>query len=316
MTPHGKAHNRTHTQKPPVNSLAQKPGHRTTVHGKPEVESSPRAQFHLSRVSASQGLLLVVPYFHGGASWEANQARGGGCRRERTSEQLFILAEKIFRGSVSLCGRSGLTTLSAVSRSARNARNGMRASSLTASASRTPARCTRSTARSWMIETPERKITASPRRSIVGVGTDGAASASASQLSYLLAQVDPAAFKGASGDDRSHAPPATNTCSGPLAVSSATKQSPTRLSDYRGDQNSPGYAAVNADQLGCEGNRLSRRPDRNEGPWTAVGVTGGESAATNFQSALEPARVADTAAAPGLTDPPVAAAGSFEGRAA
>lgn len=38
--------------------------------------------------------------------------------------------------------------------------------------------------------------------------------------------------------------------------------------------------------------------------------------ALNFQSALEPARVADTATASGLTDPPVAVAGNFERRAA
>ena len=67
-------------------------------------------------------------------------------------------------------------------------------------------------------------------------------------------------------------------CCGPLAVSPATKHSPTRMPDYRGDQNSPGYAAVNADQLGCEGNRLPGRSGRNEGPWAAVGVTAGETA--------------------------------------
>ena len=75
---------------------------------------------------------------------------------------------------------------------------------------------------------------------------------------------------------------ALNTCCGPLAVSPATKQSPARMSDYRGDQNSPGYAAVNADQLGCEGNRLPGQLDRNEQPWAADGVTGGERAATDF----------------------------------
>lgn len=58
--------------------------------------------------------------------------------------------------------------------------------------------------------TPQRKITASPRQSIAVVGTDGAASASASYSSYLLAPVDPAAVKGASGDGRAHAPPAFN----------------------------------------------------------------------------------------------------------
>jgi hypothetical protein len=67
-------------------------------------------------------------------------------------------------------------------------------------------------------------------------------------------------------------------CSGPLAVSPATKHSPTTLSGYCGDHNSRGYAAGNAAQLGCEGNRLSRRPDREESPWTAVGVTAGETA--------------------------------------
>lgn len=59
-----------------------------------------------------------------------------------------------------------------------------------------------------ILRTPERKITASPRGSIAGVGTDGAASASASRLSYLLAPADPATDKGAHGDDRVHAPPA------------------------------------------------------------------------------------------------------------
>lgn len=44
--------------------------------------------------------------------------------------------------------------------------------------------------------TPERKITASPRRSIAVVGTDGAASAGASQPSYLLAHGDPASVQG------------------------------------------------------------------------------------------------------------------------
>lgn len=62
-----------------------------------------------------------------------------------------------------------------------------------------------------LARTPERKITASPRRSIAGVGTDGAASASASHLSYLLAPADPATDKGAYGDDRVHAPPAFNS---------------------------------------------------------------------------------------------------------
>lgn len=44
-------------------------------------------------------------------------------------------------------------------------------------------------------ETPERKITASSRRSVAGVGTDGAASASASQPSYSLAPGDPASVQ-------------------------------------------------------------------------------------------------------------------------
>lgn len=67
-------------------------------------------------------------------------------------------------------------------------------------------------------ETPERKITASSRRSIAGVGTDGAASASASQPSYLLAPGDPASDKGARGDDRAHAPPATIPAAGYAAL--------------------------------------------------------------------------------------------------
>jgi hypothetical protein len=57
-------------------------------------------------------------------------------------------------------------------------------------------------------QTPGGSITASSRRSIAGVGTIGAASASASRSSYLLAQVDPATVKGAHDDDRAHAPPA------------------------------------------------------------------------------------------------------------
>lgn len=67
-------------------------------------------------------------------------------------------------------------------------------------------------------------------------------------------------------------------CCGPLAVSPVTKHSPARMSDCRRDHNSRGYAAVNAGQLGCEGNRLSRQLDRNEELWTAVGVTAGETA--------------------------------------
>lgn len=56
--------------------------------------------------------------------------------------------------------------------------------------------------------TPSGEFTASSRRSIAGVGTEGAASASASHPSYLLAPVDPATVKGASVDERRHAPPA------------------------------------------------------------------------------------------------------------
>lgn len=62
--------------------------------------------------------------------------------------------------------------------------------------------------------TPGGSNTASPCRPTTVMGTDKAASASASRPSYLLAQVDPAAFKGASGDDRSHAPPATISFAG------------------------------------------------------------------------------------------------------
>ncbi len=75
---------------------------------------------------------------------------------------------------------------------------------------------------------------------------------------------------------------ALNTRCGPLALDRATKRSPMGMSDCRGDHNSRGYAAGNAAQLGCEGNRLSRRSNRDEGLWTAGGVTGGESAATDF----------------------------------
>lgn len=51
--------------------------------------------------------------------------------------------------------------------------------------------------------------TASSRRPTAGVGTIGAASASASRSSFLLAPADPATDKGARGDDRAHAPPAS-----------------------------------------------------------------------------------------------------------
>lgn len=94
---------------------------------------------------------VCVASLSGAGSW-ANQTHGGGCRRERTSEQLFIRAAKIFRGSAWSCGRSGLTTRSAASQSARNAPSGTRVFSLTASASRTPARCTRSMVRSSTID--------------------------------------------------------------------------------------------------------------------------------------------------------------------
>jgi len=76
-------------------------------------------------------------------------------------------------------------------------------------------------------------------------------------------------------------------CCGALALSRATKHSPMGISDYHGDHNSRGYAAGNAAQLGCEGNRLSRRPDRNEGPWTAGGVTAGETALISWTSSRE-----------------------------
>jgi hypothetical protein len=57
-------------------------------------------------------------------------------------------------------------------------------------------------------ETPSGEVTASLHRPKADAGTDGAASASASQPSYSLAPADPATDEGASGDARSHAPPA------------------------------------------------------------------------------------------------------------
>lgn len=59
MTPHGKAHNRTHTEKLPMNSHACKPGHGTTRFQKPKVESSSGVHFHPTRDCALQGRIAV-----------------------------------------------------------------------------------------------------------------------------------------------------------------------------------------------------------------------------------------------------------------
>lgn len=145
----------------------------------------------------------------GDASW-ANQARGGSCRRDRTSEQLFILGAKIFRGSVSSSGRSGLTTRSPVSRSARNARSGMRASSLTASASRTPGQCTRSMVQSSTIEIQEypRGVRYSSQGSLrIGRRHFGADDRS---LAALSARLVSSALDPATGADTAAAPGLTD----------------------------------------------------------------------------------------------------------
>lgn len=84
--------------------------------------------------------------WRGGVAWEQFRI-SDGADQARTSEQLFIPGAKIFRGSVSLCGRSGLMIRLRALRSVRNARSATRVFSSTASASRTPKRCTRSTAR-------------------------------------------------------------------------------------------------------------------------------------------------------------------------
>ena len=70
--------------------------------------------------------------------------------------------------------------------------------------------------------------TAGLQQSMAVAGTDGAASASASQPSYLLAPADPATDEGASGDARSHAPPAflQTDFSATMAAESAPDWSP------------------------------------------------------------------------------------------
>lgn len=182
----------------------------------------------------------------GGASCpSSNRAH---CRQRglgEREEQLFleIWREKNFLSSGASASKSGPTKQRHAFRRSRDAASATPIFSLQETENQTPSSLMRSSARS-SVETPERKITASPRRSIAGVGTDGAASASASQPSYLLAPVDPATVEGASVDERRHAPPAF------------------------------------------------------------------------FQSALEPARVADTATAPDLSDPPVAVAVRFDRRVA
>lgn len=177
----------------------------------------------------SAALLSVQPIslrVSGGVSWLANQQHGGGCRRERTKERLFLetLPKEIFPSSVSTscsapAASSPATGLRRASASrAANARSATPILSSRAGASRTRGQPQLFTWRCSKTETPERKITASPRRSIAGVGTDGAASASASQPSYLLAPGDPASDKGACGDVRMHAPPATIPAAGYAAL--------------------------------------------------------------------------------------------------
>jgi len=84
----------------------------------------------------------------GGVAWWNQDRISAAGGQERTSEQLFIPGAKIFRGSDLSSGRSGPTTRSQVSPCERSARSATRAFSSTASASPTPKRCMRSTARS------------------------------------------------------------------------------------------------------------------------------------------------------------------------
>jgi len=103
--------------------------------------------------------------------------------------------------------------------------------------------------------------TASSRRLIAGVGTDGAASASASQPSYSLAPGDPASVEGAGADAPSHAPPATNP------VAKAT----------RGKTGTAGITGPVRRSTTGTGLRVGEA-DADQPP-TSVDVTGGESAA-------------------------------------
>lgn len=139
----------------------------------------------------------------GVSSWEPNQYRDGRrCLGERF-EHLFEETRdtndcRSLAASVASCGatRSPMSSW----RNAPAARSARRNSTSPASASLP-------TKRSWSCstnygpasgpdKTPGGEVTASSRRSIAGVGTDGAASASASHLSYLLATGDPASVQG------------------------------------------------------------------------------------------------------------------------
>ncbi len=152
MTPHGKANHNAHTQQPP--SVFVLVANRTTAAKKPEVEKCHSLYFQPRVECAAQGLAAVAPQIYGlvqrvaqaaytapycasahpsrltvlrsvgGVSW-ANQARGGACRRERTSEQLFShqFQEKKSPVSVGLYGRFGLTPPEPISPSARAARS-------------------------------------------------------------------------------------------------------------------------------------------------------------------------------------------------
>ncbi len=152
--------------------------------------------------SAAQGCAGALPsrstvMLRGGVvpTWEQFRISGAS-GRGRTSEQLFILGAKIFRGSVSWCGRSGLTTRSRALPGAPNAPNATPASSSKASASRTPKRCTRCTARSWKIESLAKATrgkagtaggAAPVRRSTAGTGLRvGAAGAALPATSELM----------------------------------------------------------------------------------------------------------------------------------
>lgn len=75
------------------------------------------------------------------------------------------------------------------------------------------------------------------------------------------------------------------------------------------DHNSRGCAAGNAAQLGCEGNRLSRRPDRDEGPWTAEGVTAGETATNSCSGGAAVARLAHNQEVVGSIPTPATSSG-------
>lgn len=246
--------------------------------------------------------LQVQPtVLRGGVSWLANQQHGGGCRRERTSEQLFIRAAKIFRASAWSCGRSGLTTRSRALHSAPNAQSGTRVSSLTASGSQTPGRPSPCMPRS-LVET-DANHTASQAESLEATARalpllQGPSHARARDRGSYVAAVS--GWSHLHGQHRCGLP-ALQSCKGQhvayriLQANRSPERADRRSDSGRHDLGHP--------------LDLEAHPSRLRQHSTARLL----SAVRQFHSALEPARVADTAAAPGLTDPPVAAAGNFCG---